>query len=251
MDYYGDLFARGSSEGFGRVGSALEAAGVAVIRAVAAPDECRGLVELFVRDELFRRTIDLEAYQYGRGRYRFFEGVLPPLLADLRRALYQVLVPIARRWGEAAQASASYPETLDSFLAEGEAEGQTLETTLLFRYEVGGFNVLHQDLYGGRMFPLQACLLLSRPADDFDGGEFLFEERPEGASSMRCVQVELGQGDLAIFASNDRPIHGSSGLEGRGVKPRVLCRHGVGRVTRGVRYAVGLTFARAPFDYQD
>ena len=71
---------------------------------------------------------------------------------------------------------ARYPATLDAFLERCHANGQSRPTPLLLKYGPGDYNRLHQDLYGGIQFPLQAAVLLSAPGSDFDGGEFVLTE---------------------------------------------------------------------------
>jgi hypothetical protein len=106
---------------------------------------------------------------------------------------------------------------------------------LLLRYGTGDFNCLHQDLYGAMMFPLQLAVLLSRPGEDFAGGEFvLVEQRPRQQS--RAEVVPLRQGDAVVFAVNQRPVNGTRGVY------RVAMRHGVSRVRGGQRHTLGVIF---------
>jgi hypothetical protein len=94
---------------------------------------------------------------------------------------------------------------------------------------------LHQDLYGPLNFPMQMTVLLSRPAEDFSGGEFvLTEQRPRAQS--RVEVVPLSQGDAVIFAVHQRPAQGTRGAY------RVTMRHGVSRVRDGERYTLGVIF---------
>ena len=78
---------------------------------------------------------------------------------------------------------------------------------LLLRYETGGYNCLHQDLYGEIAFPLQLTCFLSRREIDYTGGEFLLvEQRPRMQSRGEAITTE--QGEIIIFATRDRPAAG-------------------------------------------
>jgi hypothetical protein len=85
------------------------------------------------------------------------------------------------------------------------------------------------------VFPIQATVLLSRPGEDFTGGEFLLvEQRPRMQS--RAEVVPLGQGDAVLFAVNYRPVGGVRG------DYRVVMRHGVSRLRCGHRFTLGIIF---------
>lgn len=128
-----------------------------------------------------------------------------------------------------------YPPTHDAFLEGCHAAGQLRPTPLLLQYGEGDYNCLHQDLYGDIAFPLQVAILLSKPGEDFSGGEFvLTEQRPRMQS--RAEVVPLQQGDAVIFAVNDRPVQGTRG------DYRVKMRHGVSRIRSGMRHTLGIIF---------
>ena len=87
-------------------------------------------------------------------------------------------------------------------------------TPLLLRYETGGYNCLHQDLYGSVAFPLQVAVLLSQPGVDFEGGEFLLVEgRPRMQSRGHAVALEQGQ--AIVFPNAVRPAQGVRGWHER------------------------------------
>ena len=68
---------------------------------------------------------------------------------------------------------AAYPESLTEFLAQCHHAGQARSTPLILKYETGGYNCLHQDLYGDMFFPFQVVFALNQRDTDYTGGEFL------------------------------------------------------------------------------
>jgi uncharacterized protein len=177
----------------------------------------------------------MERHNVGRGEYKYLAYPLPEPVAELRTALYPPLATIANEWGAALNESGRFPPTLDGFIAECHAAGQTKPTPLLLRYGEDDFNCLHQDLYGPLVFPLQLTVLLSAPGEDFSGGEFvLVEQRPRAQS--RPAVVPLSQGEAVIFPVHHRPARGTRGVY------RVTMRHGVSRVTSGTRQTLGIIF---------
>lgn len=198
-------------------------------------DACAGLAALYDDDRLFRKRIVMEQRAYGRGEYKYFDYPLPKVVADLRQALYPALARVANAWKQQLGEDDPFPPTLKEYLDRCHAAGQTRATPLLLRYQEGGFNCLHQDLYGPLVFPLQVVTLLSRPGQDFTGGEFLLvEQRPRAQS--RAEIVPLRQGQAAIFPVHHRPAMGAR-------RPyRAAIRHGVSRVHSGTRQTLGLIF---------
>ena len=95
------------------------------------------------------------------------------------------------------------------------------------------YNCPHQDLCGDLHFPLQAAIRLSRPGEDFAGGEsVLTEQRPRVQS--RAEVVALHQGEAVVFATSQRPAAGTRGA------CRAAMRHGVSRLHAGHRHALGI-----------
>jgi hypothetical protein len=215
------------------VAERLDADGFAVLPGLLDAQECAGLAALYDGDGRFRSKVVMARHGFGRGEYKYFDYPLPDLLSRLRTALYARLAPIANRWNETMALDPRYPASHAEYLARCHAAGQTRATPLMLRYGPGDYNCLHQDLYGEHVFPLQAVMLLSRPGEDFEGGEFVMtEQRPRMQS--RPMVVPLAQGDAAIFAVSHRPVQGTRGTY------RVNLRHGVSRVLRGQRTTAGL-----------
>src|SRR5437899_11225085 len=155
---------------------------------VLSPSECAELIGLYEDKRRFRSTIDMARYKFGVGDYRYFAAPLPPLVEALRRHAYPPLAAIAHRWEAALATATRYPPDLPSLLARCRRRGQTKPTPLLLHYEAGGYNCLHEDLYGDVVFPLQLTGFLSRPGVDHTGGEFLLvEQRPRAQSRGEAV----------------------------------------------------------------
>lgn len=215
----------------------LEAQGWSILPRLLSGAECKRVAALYDSDAagLFRSRVVMARHGFGRGEYRYFAYPLPDPVAPLRQRLYPHLVPIANCWHERMGIDGRFPEDHAAFIARCHAAGQTRPTPLLLRYAPGDYNCLHQDLYGEHVFPLQVAILLSRPAADFLGGEFILtEQRPRMQS--RAAVVPLTQGDAVVFAVNQRPVRGSRG------DYRVTMRHGVSEVNDGARHTLGVIF---------
>lgn len=218
-----------------RIETELDAYGVGLTGRLLDATECRALAGLYDDERRFRSRIIMARHGFGSGEYQYFAYPLPEAIAALRPVVYARLAPIANRWNEALGIAQRYPDELDAFLSLCHEAGQTRPTPLLLKYRAGDYNCLHQDLYGDLFFPFQMVILLSRPGEDFTGGEFtLVEQRPRMQS--RPEVVPLAQGEAAIFAVQHRPVQGSRGSY------RVNLRHGVSRVRSGERYTTGLIF---------
>ena len=217
-----------------RAAAKLTADGFATLP-VLDPATCRSLAALYEDKTRFRSRVVMQQHNFGRGEYKYLAYPLPEPVAELRTALYQPLAAIANEWRAALREEGRFPATLEAFLDECHAAGQTKPTPLLLDYGKDDFNCLHQDLYGPLVFPLQLTVLLSVPGKDFSGGEFvLVEQRPRAQS--RPVVVPLSQGEAVIFPVHHRPVEGTRGPY------RVTMRHGVSRVTSGVRQTLGVIF---------
>ncbi len=218
-----------------RIGGELDANGVAVTPPLLDAVTCARLAAGYEDDALFRSKVVMARHGFGRGEYRYFAYPLPEVVGALRAALYPRLARVANRWEEMLGRSARFPSSHADFLEACHAAGQARPTPLLLKYGPGDYNCLHQDLYGEQVFPLQAALLLSRPGEDFTGGEFvLTEQRPRMQS--RAEVAPVGQGQAVVFAVNERPVQGARGVH------RVKMRHGVSRIRSGERYAMGVIF---------
>jgi hypothetical protein len=217
--------------------ASLERQGFAELPSILTPEDCRSIAGLYGNDALFRSRVDMARFRFGVGEYKYFDRPLPPAVDSLRRDLYRRLVPVANRWQVRLNAP-EFPATLDAFLKRCHAAGQQRPTPLLLTYAQGGYNCLHQDIYGDVAFPLQAVFMLSRADADYTGGEFLLvEQRPRAQS--RGHALRLAQGAGVVFATRERPVAGARG------DYRVVMRHGVSTVTSGSRMTLGIIFHEA------
>lgn len=218
------------------VEDSLSARGYAVIPTLLTPRECEELVALYSDDARFRSRIIMERYRFGVGDYKYFANPLPDLVQQLRTSTYPQLAKIANQWAEhLSESSTQYPLEHSEFLKICHNAGQTKPTPLMLHYEAGGYNCLHQDLYGEVAFPLQMVFLLGQAGRDWEGGEFLLvEQQPRAQSKAEVVRADQGQS--IIFTTRYRPVRGTRGFY------RVNLKHGVSRVHSGTRYTLGIIF---------
>jgi len=214
-----------------RIASELDEQGWAITGSLLNEGERRELIDAYDDEGLFRSTVVMARHGFGRGEYRYFKRPLPDVVQSVRISLYDRLLPTANRW-RLALGQEPFPSDYSEFLDLCHSSGQRRPTPLILRYGPGDYNCLHQDLYGERVFPLQAAFLLSEPAT-FTGGEFvLTEQRPRMQSRVQVVP--LAAGEAVIFAVNHRPVRGSRNIY------RVAMRHGVSQLRSGSRHTLGI-----------
>lgn len=215
----------------------LEEQGYAKTAPVLSAQDCGKLIAMYDNDRFFRSKIEMERFRFGRGDYKYFTDPLPGTVQSLREGAYPHLVAIANRWMERIGSDKRYPGQLSDYLEVCRKKGQTKPTPLLLHYETGGYNCLHQDLYGDLVFPLQITSILTS-SSEYKGGEFLLiEQRPRMQSRGEAIHCE--QGELIIFPVRYRPVQGSRGYY------QVNMRHGVSRIQSGTRYSLGVIFHNA------
>lgn len=214
----------------------LWARGYAVMAPILTPAECASIVALFSDESRFRSHIIMERHRFGVGDYKYFAHPLPEIVTELRTSAYPHLAKVANEWAEAfGDEREPFPSDHAAFLKICQKAGQTRPTPLVLHYEAGGYNCLHQDLYGEIAFPMQMVFLLGQQGRDWDGGEFILVEQQPRAQSKAEV-VSANQGQAIIFTTRYRPVKGTRGYY------RVNLRHGVSRVHRGTRYTLGIIF---------
>lgn len=218
-----------------QIAQSLSNSGFAKIDNALTADQCNQLIDDYGNDRLYRTTIDMKRYRFGEGQYKYFNYPLPPLIRSLRARFYPPLASLANDWNEKLGIALRYPDTHEVFIEMCRTHNQVRPTPLILRYEAGGHNTLHQDLYGDIYFPFQVVFFLTQPGKDYEGGEFVLTEQVPRAQSIVRV-VHASKGDAVVFTTNFRPVHGSRGYY------RAKLRHGVSTVLSGERYAMGIIF---------
>ena len=194
-------------------------------------ETCESLIARY-DDEIYRSTINMKRYNFGRGEYKYYAYPLPDLIASLRQYFYENLLTSANEWSERLSRDDHYPKNYDHYIKNCHENGQLRPTPLILKYGEDDFNTLHQDLYGKIHFPYQAAIMLS-DAQDYTGGEFtLVEQRPR-LQSIAHVE-RLKQGEAIIFAVNEFPKLGKRGYY------RAKLRHGVSKIRSGKRHTLGI-----------
>jgi hypothetical protein len=202
---------------------------------VLTDKECDEFILQYNNEALYRKTINMERYRFGLGEYKYYQYPLPGLIQQLREGIYPKLAPIANNWMRVLNIDQHFPESLTQLLELCHAQNQTRPTPLILKYGKGGYNTLHQDLYGEVYFPMQVVLFLNEPNEDYKGGEFvMIEQRPRAQS--KAIALKPGKGDMLIFTTNFRPVKGSKGFY------RVNMKHGVSELAEGKRYTAGIIF---------
>jgi len=221
---------------WGDVATRLSETGYAQTGPLLIPSECEFLTERFSKEDSFRSHVIMERYRFGKGDYKYFRYPLPGVIETLRTATYPYLAQVANQWiSQLGSKEKPFPPDHKEFLKHCHSAGQKQPTPLVLHYESGGYNCLHQDLYGEIAFPLQLVVMLGQQGRDWDGGEFVLVENVPRAQS-RAEVITADQGHGIIFTTRYRPVRGAKG------NYRVSLRHGVSRVRRGTRYTLGVIY---------
>jgi uncharacterized protein len=208
--------------------------GYAHLKEILSHDECLQLIKTYP-EPIYRNVINMQRYRFGKGEYKYYNYPLPDLIQTLRKDFYQPLTVIANDWMQKTSQNIRYPDGHSSFIEYCHQKKQLRPTPLILRYEPGGFNTLHQDLYGEVFFPFQIVFVLTQKGKDHDGGELVLTEQvPRAQSKAEVIQPNLG--DAVIFTTNFRPVNGTRGYYKAKVK------HGISEVKSGIRYALGIIF---------
>lgn len=210
----------------------LHQQGFALVKQVLDKAACDELIAAYDDEKRYRKTVNMERYRFGSGEYKYFSYPLPPLITTIREAVYEKIAPVANHWMEELNIATRFPATHEEMKQLCHENGQDKPTILILSYKEGGYNTLHQDLYGEIYFPMQIVLMLD---EDYTGGEFVIIEQVPRAQSKANV-LKPGRGDMLIFTTNFRPVKGSKGYY------RVNMKHGVSPLHSGNRHSLGIIF---------
>lgn len=209
--------------------------GYSLLQGAVTNGECEGLAAQYNNSRHYRKTISMERYRFGQGEYKYFNYPLPELIQKIRETVYGKIAPIANRWMQVLKIDTKYPQSFSEFQALCHAQGQVKPTVLILKYGAGGYNTLHQDLYGEIYFPIQLVIFLSDPEKDYSGGEFVLTQQIPRAQS-RAIVLRPAKGDILLFSTNFRPVRGIKGHY------RVNMKHGVSELHSGERLTLGIIF---------
>lgn len=213
----------------------LNERGYALIPRLLIQEDCEVLVKMYKESNHYRSIINMQRYRFGKGEYKYFKYPLPTIIQTLREEMYSPLATIANDWMKRLSIETQFPMKHKDLLEKCKVHDQIRPTPLILHYTAGGYNTLHQDLYGKVYFPFQVLFMLSQKGTDYEGGEFVLTEQVPRAQSKANV-LTPNQGDAIIFTTNFRPVKGSKGYY------RANMKHGISEVKSGERYALGIIF---------
>jgi hypothetical protein len=218
-----------------RIAEGLDAKGYSHVGGVLPIDECEEFIGMYDRPDIYRKTVTMARHRFGLGEYKYFNYPLPEAVQTVRENVYPKLAPVANVWAERLRMDVRFPSSFAGFQRLCRDAGQTKPTPLILKYGEGGFNTLHQDLYGDVYFPIQLAFFLNEPGEDYTGGEFVMSEQVPRAQS-RAIVLTPRRGDMIVFTTNFRPVKGVRGYY------RSAMKHGVSEVRSGVRHTLGVIF---------
>jgi hypothetical protein len=224
-----------ASQNWEAITEAMHQNGYAVVPQLLLPEQCDELKASYNAPDAYRKTVAMERYRFGLGEYKYFNYPLPDVIQTIRESVYTKLAPIANAWMKVLSIDIRFPDKFEELQALCHANNQLKPTPLILKYGPGGFNTLHQDLYGDVYFPIQTVLFLNEPDDDYTGGEFVLVQQTPRAQS-KAIVLKPKKGDMLIFTTNFRPVKGSKGYY------RVNMKHGVSELHNGERYTLGIIF---------
>lgn len=209
--------------------------GFAVTKPFLNASECKDLRALFDENMIYRSTIDMKRYSFGRGTYRYFKYPLPETVQLLREEVYDKISPTANEWATRSKTDIRFPARLSQFMRELKDAGQTRSTPIILKYGPGDYTCMHQDVSDGVFFPYQLIFGLNEQGKDYEGGHLILLQQRPRLQTIPYV-ITIPKGAAVIVTSSYHPQHGTRGFY------RCPFKHGVGEITSGSRYTLGLVF---------
>ena len=213
----------------------MNAKGYSLVPRFLNDQYCKERIDEYGNEDIYRKTITMERHSFGLGEYKYFKYPLPDLIHTIREAVYPKLVPIANMWMKMLNIKRYYPDEFDELQKLCHQNNQLKPTVLILKYGKGGYNTLHQDLYGDIFFPFKLVFFLNEVDTDYSGGEFVLTQQIPRAQS-KAIVLRPRKGGMLIITTNFRPMNGSKGYY------RAQMRHGVSEVRSGDRYVLGIIF---------
>jgi len=209
--------------------------GFIVVKNMLTPNECQALIANYNEGEIYRKTINMERYRFGKGEYKYYQYPLPEIINELREGIYPKIAPVANQWMQELGLENRFPLIHPEMKQLCHDKEQMKPAILILKYAPGDFNTLHQDLYGEVYFPMQTVFMLNEIHQDYEGGEFVITEQiPRAQSKVNVLTPSLG--DMVILTTNFRPVKGTKGYY------RVSMKHGVSPLHSGARFSLGIIF---------
>ena len=230
-----DIIKKIESTDWKNIAESMHQNGYTIIQNLLTIEQCESLKANYNDSNLYRKTVIMARYRFGLGEYKYFNYPLPDVIQTVRATIYPYLAPIANAWFKALKIEREFPSLHEELLKQCHENGQEKATVLILKYGKGGFNTLHQDLYGDIYFPIQIVFVLDEPDSDFTGGEFVLTQQIPRAQS-KAIVLKPGKGDVLIFTTNFKPEKGNKGYY------RINMKHGVSEVKSGSRHSLGIIF---------
>lgn len=208
--------------------------GFVIVKSILNKQECDILIADYDSGN-YRKTVNMDRYRYGSGEYKYYDYPLPGVINELRESVYPNIAPVANAWMRELDIDKTFPPMHGEMKQLSYNNGQLKPTALILKYGPGGFNTMHQDIYGEVYFPMQMVFVLNQANEDFTGGEFVITEQIPRAQSKVNVLVP-NRGDMVIFTTNFRAAKGTKGYH------RVNMKHGVSPLHSGNRHSLGIIF---------
>lgn len=224
-----------SAKQFSGYQSQLLTEGYCLIPQVLSTNDCQQFIQQYNNQQLYRSSVDMQRYHFGRGQYKYFKAPLPNYIEQLRQGFYELLAATANHWAKQVNKSYFFPSHYQEFEQSQLEQNQTKTTPLILRYQKNDYNCLHQDISGDNYFPYQMIFVLSQSGKDFQGGEIvLSQQRPRMQTIAHVLNPK--QGDCLIISANYHPCPGKRG------NYRTIFKHGVAKISAGERYSLGIIF---------